>query len=97
MLQYKNKKAKKPYDKCTSASNSKRLDTGVQESSKDSEKVDSFQPLQAESCSQCRDTSRGLLQCECCDLWHCGGCCGIPEQTMNVISEVDSLHFLFTM
>jgi len=72
---------------------SKSLSSGVEEPSKDSEKVDSSQPLQTEYCSQCQDTSHGLLQCKCCDLWYCGGCSGIPEQTVNVIGEVDSLHF----
>jgi len=57
------------------------------------EQGDSSQVLQVECCSQCRDSSHGLLQCECCDLWYCSGCSKILEETMNVIGEVNSLHF----
>jgi len=89
----KNKKAKKPYEKSSSSNNAKSSSSGAQEPPKESEQVDSSQSIQAECCSQCRDSSRGLLQCECCNLWYCGGCSGIAEETMNVIGEIDCLHY----
>jgi len=89
----KNKKAKKPYEKSSSSSNSKSSSSEAQEPPKETEKGDSSRVLQAECCSQCRDSSHGLLQCECCDLWYCSGCSGISEETMNVIGEVNSLQF----
>ena len=64
----RNKKAKKPYEKSSSSNNAKSLSSGAQEPPKESEQVDSSQSIQAECCNQCHDSSRGLLQCECCNL-----------------------------
>ena len=31
-------------------------------------------------CRQCQVSGRGLIQCECCDLWYCNVCCGITKE-----------------
>jgi len=73
----KNKRAAMPYEKSSSFSNSKSSSSEAQEPPKETEQGDSSRVLQAECCSQCRDSSHGLLQCECCDLRYCSGCSGI--------------------
>ena len=41
----------------------------------------------------CNDSDNGLLQCECCNLWHCSKCCRISEEALAIIEELDSLHW----
>ena len=34
-----------------------------------------------------------VLQCECCSLWYCSKCCDISEDILDIIGEVDSIHW----
>jgi len=44
-------------------------------------------------CSQCQASGRGLIQCECCDLWYCNVCCEISDEAFTLLSEAECLHF----
>ena len=107
MPKYKVKNTKKPYDKSTSHKNSapkgKCASLEATECySKESllqTKMDSSHskvvtPAEPGICSQCQVSGHGLAQCECCDLWYCNVCCGITEETLVLLGEVECLHFL---
>ena len=57
----------------------------------DSSKV--VAPVELGICSQCQVSGCGLVQCECYDLWYCYVCCGITEEALVLLGEVECLHF----
>ena len=94
---YKDKTNKKPpYVKPTSHVNVAAKDrTTVSDNKENRSKVSQTEALAEEPniCSQCQTTGRGLVQCECCDLWYCYVCCGISEEALVLLSEAECLHF----
>lgn len=44
-------------------------------------------------CNQCQASGRGLIQCECCDLWYCNLCSGITEEALVLLGDIECLHF----
>jgi len=39
------------------------------------------------------DIESGIVQCECCALWWCSKCCGIPDEALAIIGDLDYLHW----
>ena len=50
-------------------------------------------PVELSTCNRCQVSVRGLVQCECCNLWHCNVCCGITEDPLVLLGEAECLHF----
>lgn len=102
MPKYKSKNAKKPYDKSTSHETSAikgkcavldARECRSKESPLQADPPKVVAPVEAGTCSQCQVSGRGLVQCECCDLWYCNVCCGITEDTLVLLGEAECLHF----
>jgi len=90
MPKYKNKSIKNPpYDK------SKSSNTKGSHSRETSQVGIIINASREDSniCSQCQASGRGLIQCECCDLWYCNVCCEISDEAFTLLSEVECLHF----
>ena len=104
MPKYKRKNTKKPYDRSISYENSTVKGKNAVLDSKefcskesplraDSSEVDT--PVESDTSSQCGFSGRGVIQCECCDLWYCNVCCGITEEALVLLGEVECLYFFY--
>ncbi len=45
------------------------------------------------SCSQCQNTVSGFIQCESCNLHYYPKFCGISEEALSIIGDIESLHW----
>ena len=89
MPKYKNKGQKKPYN----ASQSRIQNAKEKVSTLNANKGSTTQVTEVLKCSQCDDGDSGVVQCECCTLWYCSKCCGIPDEALAIIEDFDSLHW----
>ena len=96
---YKGKNTKKPlYNKPASHKNGAVKGRSAASDTKECRsKVSQMKVINAAAepniCSQCKVSRRGLVQCECCELWYCNVCCGITEEALVLLGEAECLHF----
>ena len=94
MSKYKKKISKKPYEKSQSiVHNTKKKVVLPKTSELNVEVIQSALQVESSSCSQRQCSDGDLLQCECCNLWHCSKYCQISDEAIAIIEEVDSIHW----
>ena len=106
MPKYRKKAAKKtPYEgqgtiESTAAKDKTQTPTNSQKPQVDTSKDKAWAPstsqqtqTETSTCDKCERHTEHLIQYEFCALWFCDVCSSISEEFLNIVGDIQSLHW----